>query len=77
MWVFFYFVFDFAILSCLCHAALWSLARKSLAYRLSCIVMFSCVFVTFPYGILCQVWYLIYPFLIFATFPTSISKIIV
>ena len=22
-------------------------------------VMFSCVFVTFPYGVLCQVWYLI------------------
>ena len=22
-------------------------------------VMFSCAFVTFPYGVLCQVWYLI------------------
>ena len=26
-------------------------------------VMFSCVFVTFPYGVLGQVWYLIYGFL--------------
>ena len=35
-------------------------------------VMFSCVFVTFPHGILVQVWYLIVSFLIFAFFPTFI-----
>ena len=41
-------------LSCLfLSAALWSLA---LLY-----VMFNCVFVTFPYGVLGQVWYLIAP----------------
>ena len=39
-------------------AALWSPAGKGLT---SCLlfVMFNCVFVTFPCGILDQVWYLI------------------
>ena len=38
--------------------ALWSPAQKVLTYWLL-IVMFNCVFVTFPCGILGQVWYLI------------------
>ena len=37
-------------------AALWSLAGKGLTYWLS-FVMFNCVFVTFPCGILGQVWH--------------------
>ena len=49
---------------CVCNAfglfitALWSPAGKGLASWLL-FVMFSCVFVTFPFGILGQVWYLI------------------
>ena len=39
-------------------AALWSPAGKGLASWLS-FVMFTCVCVTFPCGILGQVWYLI------------------
>ena len=39
-------------------AALWSPAGKGLTSWLSS-VMFNCVFVTFPCGILGQVWYLI------------------
>ena len=39
-------------------AALWSPAGKGLTSRLL-FVMFNCVFVTFPCGILGQVWYLI------------------
>ena len=39
-------------------AALWPLAGKGLTYWLS-FVLFNCVFVTFPCGILGQVWYLI------------------
>ena len=46
----FYFVFFFAILSCLCQKA------DSLALLY---VMFSLCFVTFAYIILGQVWYLI------------------
>ena len=38
--------------------ALWSPAGKGLTCLLL-FVMFNCVFVTFPYGILGQVWYLI------------------
>ena len=51
-------------MSCVCHAlapfiaALWSPAEKGLTSWLS-FVMFNCVFVTFPCGILGQVWYLI------------------
>ena len=48
----------FAMLSCLFIAALWSPAGKGLTSWLS-FVMFNCVFVTFPCGILGQVWYLI------------------
>ena len=33
-------------------------------------MMFSCVFVTFPYGVLGQVWYMIVSILIFAFFLT-------
>ena len=46
------------ILSCLFLAALWSPAGKGLTSWLL-YVMFSSVFVTFPYGVLGQVWYLI------------------
>ena len=41
------------MLSCLSIAALW----LSAGLALLC-VMFYCVFVTFPFGVLCQVWYL-------------------
>ena len=40
------------MMSCLFNAALWS--PVVLLY-----VIFSCVFVTFPFGVLSQVWYLI------------------
>ena len=43
---------------CLFIAALWSSAGKELTSWLL-FVMFNCVFVTFPCGILGQVWYLI------------------
>ena len=43
---------------CVCCAALWSPAGKELITWLS-FVMFNCVFVIFPCGILGQVWYLI------------------
>ena len=46
------------ILSRLFSAALWSPAGKGLASWLL-FVMFNCVFVTIPCGILGQVWYLI------------------
>ena len=39
-------------------AALWSPAGKGLTSWLL-FVIFNCVFVTFPFGILCQVWYFI------------------
>ena len=45
------------MLSCLFIAALWSPAEKGLTSWLL-FVMFNCVFVTFPRGILGQVWYL-------------------
>ena len=50
--------------SCVCHAfasvhcCLVSPAGKGLISWLS-FVMFNCVFITFPCGILCKVWYLI------------------
>ena len=53
---YFCFVFVFVLLSCLFLVPLWSPAGKGLAFLC---VMFSCVFVTFPYGVLGQVWYLI------------------
>ena len=48
----------FVMLSRLFIAALWSSAGKGLTSWLL-FVMFNCVFVTFPCGILGQVWYLI------------------
>ena len=48
----------FVMLSRLFIVALWSPAGKRLTAWLS-FVMFNCVFVTFPCGILGQVWYLI------------------
>ena len=48
----------FVMLSRLFIAALWSHARKGLTSWLL-FVMLNCVFVTFPCGILGQVWYLI------------------
>ena len=45
----------FVMLSCL--SALWSWERADLL-ALLCVV-FSCIFVTFPYGVQVQVWYLI------------------
>ena len=64
------------LVSCVCHvsrlfiAAFRSPAGKGLTSWLS-FVIFNCVFVTFPCGILCQVWY---RFLIFATFLTLKSS---
>ena len=46
------------MLSRLLIAALWSPARKGLTFWLS-FVMLNCVVVTFPFGILGQVWYLV------------------
>ena len=46
------------MLSRLFIAALWSPAGKRLIPRLSFVVL-NCVVVTFPFGILGQVWYLI------------------
>ena len=48
----------FVMLSRFIKAALWSPAGKGLTPWLS-FVMFYCVFITFPCGILAQVWYLI------------------
>ena len=51
-------------ISCVCHAfasvitTLWSPAGKGLTSWFS-FVMFNCIFVTFPFGILDQLWYLI------------------
>ena len=54
--------------------ALWSPSGKGLTSWLL-FVMFNCVIVTFPCGILCQVWYLIVSIPIFATFLTYICDI--
>ena len=48
----------FVMLSRLFIAALWSPAGKGLTSRLL-FVVFNCVFVTFPCGMLGHVWYLI------------------
>ena len=48
----------FVILMRLFIAALWSPAGKGLTSWLS-FVLFNCVFVTFPCGVLGQMWYLI------------------
>ena len=50
--------FMFVMLWCLFITALWSTTGKGLISWLL-FVMFKCVFVTFPCGILGQVWYLI------------------
>ena len=47
------------MLSGLFLAALWSPAGKGLPFLALLYVMFSCVFVTFPYGVLGLVWLLI------------------
>ena len=49
------FVFIFAVHSCLFLEALWSPSREGLTSWLN--LMFSCVFVTFPYSVMGQVWY--------------------
>ena len=56
-----YLCFVFSILSCLSLTALWSPAGKALTSGLSFVttVILSCLNVTFPYCVLCQVWYLI------------------
>ena len=51
----FYFVVVFALFSC---GHLLGVGMVTDFLALLC-VMFSCVFVTFPYGFLGQVWYLI------------------
>ena len=48
----------FVMLKRLFIAALWSPAGKGLNSYLSFVIL-NCVFVTFPYGILGRVWYLI------------------
>ena len=70
-----YFCIVFVMLSCLPIAALWSPAGKWLTSRLSFVVL-NYVVVTFPFGILGQVWYLIVsipdifaPFLTFILYP--------
>ena len=57
----------FVMLSRLFIAALWSPAGKGLTSWLL-FVMFNCIFVTFPCGILGHVWFEIYQFLIFVAF---------
>ena len=54
----YYLCLVFVMLSCLFFAALWSPAGKGLTLWLL-FVMFNCVFVTFPCGIMGQVRYLI------------------
>ena len=67
-------VFVSVMLSCLFIAALWSAYLLALLF-----VMFSCVFVSFPRGVLGQVWYLIvliftfFLILIFVHFELAIS----
>ena len=53
-----YYCIVFFMLSRLLIAALWSPAGKGLTSWLSFVVLI-CMFVTFPFGILGQVWYLI------------------
>ena len=60
----------FFMLSRLFIATLWSHAAKGLTAWLL-FVMFNCVSVTLPSGILCQVWYLIVLIPDFAAFLTS------
>ena len=57
LWFFFCLVF-LCLFACLFICALWSPAGKGLTSWLSFVVS-NCGFVTFPIGILGQVWYLI------------------
>ena len=66
-----YFCIVFVMLSRLLIAALWSPAGKGLTSWLSFVVL-NCVVVTFPFGILCQVRYLIVSFPDFCPFLTFI-----
>ena len=52
------FIFILIMLSCLLLAALWSPAGKGLTSWLSCMLCFCVFFVTFPYGVPGQIWYL-------------------
>ena len=69
----------FVIMFCVCHAfvsihcSLVITAGKGLTSRLSCVCLFLS-FGTFPCGVQCQVWYLMYRLLIFAFFLTFIVK---
>ena len=56
--MFFSAVYVLCLFACLFIFALWSPAGKWLTFWLS-FVMSNCAFVTFPIGILGQVWYLI------------------
>ena len=69
-----YLCFVFVMLSRLFIAALWSPAGKGPTSWLS-FVMFNCVFVTFPCGILGQVWCLIVIFVAFLTFKILVLTI--
>ena len=53
-----YFCIVFVMLSRLLIETLWSPAGKGLIFCLSFVVL-DCVVITFPFGILGQVWYLI------------------
>ena len=53
-----YFCIVFVMLSRLLIAALLSPAGKGMTFWLSFVVL-NCVIVTFPFGILGQVWYLV------------------
>ena len=68
-------------MSCVCHAfesVHWYLVVTcwGSADLLALVCEVNCVFVTLPCGILGQVWYLIYRFLIFAVFLTETSSTI-
>ena len=52
-------MFVFVMPYCLFLAALLSPAGKGLTSWLSCVLYCLFVFVTFPYGVLVQVWYLV------------------
>ena len=63
-------MFVFIMLSRLFIVALWLPAVKRLTFRLS-FGMFTCVFVTFPCGVLGQAWYLIVSILNLCPFLTT------
>ena len=51
-----FFIIYVSCLSCCLIEALWSPAGKGLTSLIVCVRCFSCVIVTFPYGVLGQVW---------------------